>query len=234
MANENQNDNVSGDSFLKRTIIALGVILVIFVGLFTYRMYYPARAPINITMTTPVVTTIMESQPLFGELDSRITQVEQNMNSQLESYAATLNPVAQQVSTLYSMFNNSLMIFTIILGMFTLIIAVLGFYISSVISNKYKQIKDINDEVIQRQLELMNEVKRKSDKLFSNFIQNDTKRLIKTLKKSPQNILNIRDILAVREIKGEENWRIMRSCIIELGKSKRLAPDYNEPGAPYH
>lgn len=221
--------------FLKWFIIILGFILLAFIGFFTYKMYSATSISVTANITQPVITSNAESQALLRALDSRISTIESNVNLQLESYAANTSFVNQQVSTLYSMFNNSLMIFTIILGFFTLIIAVFGFYISNVINHRYKLIKKsqhiineskkkvikietkanqtlkkINTEVTNMDNALAN----KGNELFERFVEFDNSRMLDALKDDPLNISNIFNRLAYQKDLGENTWQVIRNAFL--------------------
>ena len=239
--------NEAGD-YLKKVVNWGGGILIVFLLIFlasffitqcTQKNYTNSLSQIEAITTYKVIdkSSLESAGQIKSNLDSINSNnemirnyLDNNVKSQFENVGSNVSSLNNQIANLYTILNNSLMIISIILGLFTLIIAVFGFYISNVITVRYKEIKQAEisassalEEVDKKTKEvekLKDEVDTlindKSSEIFDKFIKHDTDRLIKSLQDSPINIANIFAILALRKIEGEENWRILKQGFISL------------------
>lgn len=159
---------------------------------------------------------LSESYTILSSFDNRIDKLETAIINQQ-------NLSEQQFTALYSLYSNSLTIFSIILGVFGLISAVLGILLSNKVNERYQEIKQIERTIENKTFEVEKLkadidalINNKNTEIFNKFIEYDNSRLINALKENPDNIGNVVAILSVRNIKGENNWKIIRNAFLEL------------------
>ncbi len=179
----------------------------------------------NYSLKTHVETRIIkaelpkylsESYTILSSLDNRIDKLETAIINQQ-------NLSEQQFTALYSLYSNSLTIFSIILGIFGLISAFLGILLSNKVNERYQEIKQIEKTIENKTFEVEKLkasidalINSKNTEIFNKFIEYDNTRLINALKENPDNIGNVIAILSVRDIKGEDNWKIIRNAFLEF------------------
>ncbi|AUR52629.1 hypothetical protein [Aquella oligotrophica] len=246
-----------GIDYLKKIINWGGGILIAFLLIFLVGFFITQCSKQNYTNSLSSIETVTAYKEIDKSVLESSAQTTKTLNSinsnndairsylnkdvksQFDNVSNNISALNSQIANLYTILNNSLMIMSIVLGLFTLIIAVFGFYISNVITARYTEIKDskktvkeLEEIVIKARNEVESSLKKVTDtcnelkdyiqgnnkEIFKKFLDHDTQRMLGTLKIDPQNIGNIIAILSVREISGEENWQIIRNAFLSLNK----------------
>lgn len=165
-SNKSKEDSI-GESinYLKKVINFSGRILVLFLIIFIVGIFLTRCSDKNYTNSLASIKSATQYQPInkmelesSGQIVTSLTAInnnnevlkdylDKNVKNQFDNVGSSIGALNNQISMLYTLLNNSLMIISIILGMFTLIIAILGFYVSKVISEKYDEIKAMNREI---------------------------------------------------------------------------------------
>lgn len=221
--NKSTTDAKKGDGqfFLKATVLVSGLILVAFLGIFLYGLYSLEKTQKNYVASLNSLGGIVlyhDVEKLSLESQTGVTEdiiALNNSNKVLENYlnhdvknefdnvATVINSVNTQISSLYTLFNNSFMILTIILTVFALIIAILGFYISSIVDDRYSQIKKAEQSVDGYNKIIQDTFNHKETELYQKIIEIDIRNIITSIEENPENILAFSDFLRARTLSDE-------------------------------
>ncbi len=159
--------------------------------------------------------TIVYSAPIGVE--NVYTSESQFVTSLVQSVTNNTNEkfkdLEQQIQTINSMTGNVLMVITVILGLFTLLIAVIGFYLSRLISDKVDQINSLSIRIIEAnslvdnafkqvtinldsakkvadelQLEIKNYVEEKNNDLYQRYEKSRRDNIMKQIGQDPEKL----------------------------------------------
>lgn len=197
--------------FLKTVIKFSGWVLVIFLLIFIFGVFYSQCTKKDYTNSLASIERATQYQQInkmgfesSGQLATNFTAINNNtevlknyldkdVKNQFDNVSSNISALNNQISNLYSLLNNTLMVMSIILGIFTLVIAVLGFYISKIIEERYSNIKSLNLE--------LDKARRSTDEAFrmvksfkeeieaSSKSVNETKGVVEELNKQIQDAL---------------------------------------------
>lgn len=253
----NKDVTKEGIDYLKKIINWGGGVLIAFLLIFLVGFFITQCSKQNYTNSLSSIETVTAYKEIdksvlesSGQTTKTLNTINSNndairsylnkdVKSQFDNVSNNISALNSQIANLYTILNNSLMIMSIVLGLFTLIIAVFGFYISNIITARYKEIKESRkaikelEEIVTKARndvessltkvtdtynELKDYIEGNNKEIFKKFLDHDTQSMLGTLKIDPQNIGNIAAILSVREISGEESWQIIKNAFFSLNK----------------
>lgn len=247
--NNTQKEDSIGESiiYLKRIINYSGIVLVVFLIIFTFGIFFTQCTKKDYTNSLASIESATQYQPInkmepesSGQIVTNLTTINNNnevlrkyldkdVKNQFDNIGSTIGALNNQITMLYTLLSNSLTIISIILGMFTLIIAVFGFYISNVITARYKDItsagKDVDDaltKAVKTKVEIIAYVEKNDDELYRRHEENRRKKIIVTLKKSPEliNLFYNELLLDVDRLDYSSLLAILQNLINKLKNSK--------------
>lgn len=202
-----------GIDYLKKIInwgggVLIAFLLIFLVGFFitqcSKQNYTNSLSSIeNVTAYKEIDKSVLESSgqttktlnAINSNNDAIRSYLNKEVKSQFDNVSNNISALNSQIANLYTILNNSLMIMSIVLGLFTLIIAVFGFYISNVITARYEQIKKAENDVnlmMSRVKEYNETIKdalnKNGQKLYKIYRQEHVNSILADLKANVENI----------------------------------------------
>lgn len=186
---------------------------MVFLIIFTFGIFYTQYTKKDYTNSLASIESATQYQPInkmglesSGQIVTNLTTINNNnevlrkyldkdVKNQFDNIGSTIGVLNNQITMLYTLLSNSLTIISIILGMFTLVIAVLGFYISKVIEERYNDVKQIlkdttlvKDDAEKYKKKITDALKKKGNELYEEFRKNHIASIIADLKENVENI----------------------------------------------
>ncbi|TXI94095.1 MAG: hypothetical protein E6Q33_01290 [Neisseriales bacterium] len=209
----NKDVTKEGIDYLKKIInwgggVLIAFLLIFLVGFFitqcSKQNYTNSLSSIeNVTPYKEIDKSVLESSgqttktlnTINSNNDAIRSYLNKEVKSQFDNVSNNISALNSQIANLYTILNNSLMIMSIVLGLFTLIIAVFGFYISNVITARYEQIKKAEKDVnlMMSRVKEYNEIikdalNKNGQKLYKIYRQEHVNSILADLKQNVENI----------------------------------------------
>lgn len=252
--NSQKQNNATTDTlgnasdFLKTVIKVSGGILVAFLGIFILGVFLSQCTKKDYTNNLGSIESVTQYQQVnkmrfesSGQLATNFTAInnnnealrnylDKNVKDQFDNIGSSVGALNNQITVLYTLLSNSLTIISIILGMFTLIIAVLGFYISKVVEDKYDKVKQVlenvtkaRDKTKKYKQQIDDALKGKGKELYESFRGNHIASIIVDLKENVENIelYHSELITNLRYLSFDD----IEQCLNTYGESRKMSAD---------
>ncbi len=182
----------------RNSIVIILTILISMFGIY-HILHWQLISQLQALRASPIVETkivkaelpkyLAKSYDVLTSFDKRIDAIETKTIIQQ-------NFSEQQFAGLYSLYSNSLTVFSIILTIWGLILGFSGIWLSIYMSKKYKEIQEAENTVERLKADIDNLLKGKNQTLFNMFLEYDTNQMIASLEETPMNIGNIIGLLS--------------------------------------